>query len=141
MKTWRGFACLIGLAIGFSGCAYSVEITQPQANATFPPGAPVPFAMNINQADGRSFAADIDGTAIPAGDFTFNPPPPPPPGSFYPSQATLSRSVPPGSHTFRASAQRSQPAPWQVIVNELGPREYEGLDLYLRYAREALVAV
>jgi predicted solute-binding protein len=27
------------------------------------------------------------------------------------------------------------------IVNELGPREYEGLDLYLRYAREALVAV
>jgi chorismate dehydratase len=27
------------------------------------------------------------------------------------------------------------------IVNELGPREYEGLKLYLRYAREALVAV
>jgi len=27
------------------------------------------------------------------------------------------------------------------IVNELGPREYEGLELYLRYAREALVAV
>jgi chorismate dehydratase len=27
------------------------------------------------------------------------------------------------------------------IVNELGPREYEGLQLYLRYAREALVAV
>jgi chorismate dehydratase len=27
------------------------------------------------------------------------------------------------------------------IVNELGPREYEGLDLYLRYAREALVPV
>jgi chorismate dehydratase len=26
------------------------------------------------------------------------------------------------------------------IVNELGPREYEGLELYLRYAREALVA-
>jgi chorismate dehydratase len=27
------------------------------------------------------------------------------------------------------------------IVNELGPREYEGLQLYLRYAREELVAV
>ena len=27
------------------------------------------------------------------------------------------------------------------IVNELGPREYEGLELYLRYARGALVAV
>jgi len=27
------------------------------------------------------------------------------------------------------------------IVNELGPKEYEGLQLYLRYAREALVAV
>jgi hypothetical protein len=27
------------------------------------------------------------------------------------------------------------------IVNELGPREYEGLELYLRYAREALVPV
>jgi predicted solute-binding protein len=27
------------------------------------------------------------------------------------------------------------------IVNELGPKEYEGLELYLRYAREALVAV
>jgi chorismate dehydratase len=27
------------------------------------------------------------------------------------------------------------------IVNELGAREYEGLELYLRYAREALVAV
>ncbi len=26
------------------------------------------------------------------------------------------------------------------IVNELGPREYEGLELYLRYAREALAA-
>jgi chorismate dehydratase len=29
----------------------------------------------------------------------------------------------------------------QHIVNELGPREYEGLQLYLRYAREELVAV
>jgi predicted solute-binding protein len=27
------------------------------------------------------------------------------------------------------------------IVNELGPKEYEGLQLYLRYAREELVAV
>ena len=27
------------------------------------------------------------------------------------------------------------------IVNDLGPLEYEGLELYLRYAREALVAV
>ena len=27
------------------------------------------------------------------------------------------------------------------IVNELGPREEEGLQLYLRYAREELVAV
>jgi chorismate dehydratase len=27
------------------------------------------------------------------------------------------------------------------IVNELGPREYKGLELYLRYAREELVAV
>jgi hypothetical protein len=119
MKKWRGFACLIGLAMGFSGCAYSVEITQPAANATLPPGAPVSFAVNIHQADGRSFAAEIDGAAIPASDVTFiNPPAPMPPGAFYPSQATISRSVPPGSHTFRASAQRSQPAPWQVTVND-----------------------
>ena len=27
------------------------------------------------------------------------------------------------------------------IVNELGPKEYQGLELYLRYAREELVAV
>jgi len=27
------------------------------------------------------------------------------------------------------------------IINELGPQEYKGLELYLRYAREALVAV
>ena len=27
------------------------------------------------------------------------------------------------------------------IVNELGPREYEGMDLFLRYARKELAAV
>src|SRR5436309_15736980 len=118
MKTLRGLACVLAVAMSFAGCAYTVEITQPAANATVPPGAPVSFAVNIHNADGRSFAAEVDGAAIPATDFTFNPPPPTPPGPFYPSQATLSRSLAPGSHTFRASANASQPTPWSVTVND-----------------------
>jgi hypothetical protein len=104
--------------MSFAGCAYTVEITQPAANATVPPGAPVPFAVAIHNGDGRSFAAEMDGAAIPATDFTFTPPPPTPRGPFYPTQATLSRSVPPGSHTFRASATAAQPTPWSVTVND-----------------------
>ena len=118
MKTLRGFGGLIGGAMILAGCAYTVEITQPTANATLPPGAPVAFAVTIHNADGRSFAAEVDGAAIPATDFTFNVPPPTPPGPFYPSQATLSRSLPPGSHTFRASANAAQPTPWSVTVND-----------------------
>jgi hypothetical protein len=118
MKTLRGFGCLVGVVMSFAGCAYTVEITQPAANATVPPGAPVSFAVTIHNADGRSFAAELDGASIPATDFTFNPPPPMPPGAFYPSQATLSRTVPPGSHTFRASANAAQPTPWSVTVND-----------------------
>lgn len=118
MKRLKKLACLTGIAMGFAGCAYTVEITQPAANATLPPGAPVSFVVNIRNADGRSFGAEMDGASIPATDFTFNPPPPTPPGAFYPSQATLSRSLAPGSHTFRASANRSQPAPWSVTVND-----------------------
>jgi len=103
----------------FAGCAYTVEIAQPAVNATVPPGAPVSFVVNVHNADGRSFAGEIDGAAIPATDFTFiNPPAPTPPGAFYPSQATLSRSLPPGSHTFRASANAAQPTPWSVTVND-----------------------
>jgi hypothetical protein len=116
MKTLRGFGCLVGAAMIFAGCAYTVEIAQPAANATVPPGAPVSFVVNIHNADGRSFGAEMDGAAIPATDFTFNLPPPTPPGPFYPSQATLSRSLPPGSHTFRASANAAQPTPWSVTV-------------------------
>jgi hypothetical protein len=108
MKTLRGLACVLGIAMSFAGCAYTVEITQPAANATVPPGAPVSFAVTIHNADGRSFAAEMDGAAIPATDFTFTPSPPMPLGPFYPTQATLSRSVPPGSHTFRASATAAQ---------------------------------
>jgi hypothetical protein len=118
MKTLRGLGCLVGAAMIFAGCAYTVEIAQPAANATLPPGAPVSFAVTIHNADGRSFAAEMDGAAIPATDFTFNVPPPTPPGPFYPSQATLSRSLPPGSHTFRASANAAQPTPWSVTVND-----------------------
>jgi hypothetical protein len=118
MKTLRGFGCLVGVAIMFAGCAYTVEIAQPAANATLPPGASVSFVVNIHNADGRSFGAEMDGAPIPATDFTFNPPPPTPPGAFYPTQATLSRSLAPGSHTFRASATRAQPVPWSVTVND-----------------------
>ena len=118
MKTLRGLARVLAIAMSLAGCAYTVEISQPIANATVPPGAPVSFAVNIHNADGRSFAAEVDGAAIPATDFTFNPPPPTPPGPFYPSQATLSRSLTPGSHTFRASANASQPTPWSVTVND-----------------------
>ena len=101
-----------------AGCAYTVEIAQPAANASLPPGAPVSFVVNIHNADGRSFAAELDGAAIPVTDFTFTPPPPTPPGPFFPSQATLNRSLPPGSHTFRASANAAQPTPWSVTVND-----------------------
>ena len=118
MKTMRGLGCLVGVAMIFAGCAYTVEIAQPAPNATVPPGAPVSFVVNIHNADGRSFGAEMDGAAIPATDFTFNVPPPMPPGPFFPSQATLSRSLPPGSHTFRASANAAQPTPWSVTVND-----------------------
>lgn len=118
MKRLREFACLVGIAMSFASCAYTVEIAQPAANATLPPGAPVLFVVNIHNADGRSFGAEMDGAPVPATDFTFNPPPPTPPGAFYPSQATLSRSLAPGSHTFRASATRAQPVPWSVTVND-----------------------
>lgn len=118
MKTLREFRSLAGAAILFAGCAHTVEIAQPTANATVPPGAPVSFVVNIHNADGRSFAAEMNGVAIPATDFTFNPPPPTPPGPFFPSQATLSRTLPPGSYTFRASANAAQPTPWSVTVND-----------------------
>jgi len=118
MNASKTLACLVVIAVSFAGCAYTVEITQPAVNATVPPGAPVPFAVNIHNADGRSFGAEIDGAAVPATDVTFTPPAPMPPGAFYPTQATLSRSLAPGSHTFRASANASQPTPWSVTVND-----------------------